>query len=104
MSRRARALLVFVVAVAATASSVSAQTDERLVTAKRLQTEANDDFNGGRAREGLPKAREAMTLREAALGPDHLDVAETAQTLGLLVRDSGDFPAARALLERSLAI
>jgi CHAT domain-containing protein/Tfp pilus assembly protein PilF len=104
MKRTALVLLLAIVTVVTAAPGVGAQTDERLATATRLQKEATDDYNAGHARDGLPKAREALKLREAVLGPDHLAVAETLQTLGLLVRDSGDLPGARPLFERSLAI
>jgi CHAT domain-containing protein len=82
----------------------AAQPDERVTRARRLQREAAEDHRRGRIREGIAKAREALALREAALGPDHADAAESVSTLGELLQDAGDYPTARAAFERALAI
>lgn len=102
--RVAFVVLALSAVISASPAPVPAQTDERLVAARRLQREAATAFDAGRAREGIPKAQEALKLRESALGPDHLEVAESAHTLANLLRDTGDYPAARALHERALEI
>ncbi|HYE93381.1 MAG TPA: CHAT domain-containing tetratricopeptide repeat protein, partial [Terriglobales bacterium] len=101
----ARLLLVLTLAVACGGPAVAgAQPDERLASATRLQAEAAAALSGGRPQEGIPKAREALALREAVLGPDHRDVAQSAYTLGSLLRDAGDFRAGLASHRRALAI
>ena len=104
MYRAAAVALVLLVHAAVLLPEAAAQSDERLAKARRLQQEAAADLQAGRARDGIPKAREALALREAARGPNHPDVAESAMTLGELLRDSGDAPAAKLLYERALAI
>ena len=46
----------------------------------------------------------ALAIREKALGPAHLDTADTLNNLGALSRTQGDFAGARRLIERALAI
>src|SRR5258706_8243111 len=104
MVRSAPVLLVLVALVFALPAPAAAQPDERVGKARALQREAAEDLRLGRTREGVAKAREALALRETVLGPDHADVAESAATLGDLLQEMGDYPAARALFERSLAI
>jgi hypothetical protein len=43
-------------------------------------------------------------MREALLGPDHPEVALTANNLGVLLKARGDDDEARALYRRALAI
>jgi tetratricopeptide (TPR) repeat protein len=56
----------------------------------------------------LPGAREqlerALTITEAALGPDHPDVATRRNNLGGVLHALGDLPGAREQYERALAI
>ncbi|MEM6783578.1 MAG: tetratricopeptide repeat protein, partial [Bacteroidota bacterium] len=58
----------------------------------------------GRYAEAVPLAREALAILEAALGPDHPDVALSLNNLAFLLRATGDYAGARPLLERALAI
>jgi CHAT domain-containing protein len=58
----------------------------------------------GRYRDGVPKAREAVTLRESALGPDREEVADSLDLLARLLERSGDLAGARAAAERALRI
>src|SRR5438034_10602981 len=104
MVRSAHTLLALVALVFVFSTAADAQPDERLGKARTLQQEATQDFRAGRIREGVPKAREALALREAVLGPDHADVAESASILGELLQETGDYPAARIFFERALAI
>jgi tetratricopeptide (TPR) repeat protein len=48
--------------------------------------------------------REALAIRERALGPEHRDTAESLHSLSMALKAQGDFVGARALLERALAI
>jgi CHAT domain-containing protein/tetratricopeptide (TPR) repeat protein len=72
--------------------------------ARRLQAEAAERLRQGRFREAIPKAREAVALRERALGPEHPAVAESLHTLGDGLRENGEFVEARQAYERALAI
>jgi Tfp pilus assembly protein PilF len=46
----------------------------------------------------------ALAIREAVYGPDHPEVANDLYNLGIVLRELGDLSAARAALERALAI
>jgi hypothetical protein len=45
-----------------------------------------------------------LAIREKALGPEHLDTANSLNDLAGLLLDQGDLAAARPLFERALAI
>jgi CHAT domain-containing protein/Tfp pilus assembly protein PilF len=102
------ALLVFLTASPAFAQSPpaapAAPTDETLRRAWDLKAEALRDLQEGRYRDGIPKAREAVTLREGVLGPSHLEVAEALDLLGRLLERGGDYPEGQKVLERALGI
>ena len=82
----------------------AAPTDETLRRAWDLKAEAQRDLQEGRYRDGIPKAREAVALRERVLGPGHLEVAEALDLLGRLLERSGDYPEGQKVLERALGI
>jgi len=46
----------------------------------------------------------ALAIREAALGPDHSDVAQSLNNLGILARAAGDLGESEALYRRALSI
>jgi tetratricopeptide (TPR) repeat protein len=48
--------------------------------------------------------RNALAIREMALGPEHPETATSLNNLALLLRDQGEFASARPLYERALAI
>ena len=48
--------------------------------------------------------RRALAIREAALGPDHPDVAKSLGNLAILLNDKGDYAAAEPLYRRALAV
>jgi tetratricopeptide (TPR) repeat protein len=54
--------------------------------------------------EAAPLLRDALTLGEKTLGPDHPDTAAILNNLARLLRDQGDLAGARPLYERALAI
>jgi len=58
----------------------------------------------GLSREARPLAERALAIDEAALGPDHLEVATDLNNLAAIVRDLGLSREARPLAERALAI
>ena len=54
--------------------------------------------------QALPLLRDALAIREKALGPEHPDTALSLNNVARLLRDQGDFAGARPLYERALAI
>jgi CHAT domain-containing protein/tetratricopeptide (TPR) repeat protein len=58
----------------------------------------------GRYAEATAAAREALALRERALGQGHPDTAELLNNLALLLEAQGDYDAAGPLYERALAL
>jgi len=72
--------------------------------AGRLNAEVIQHIRDGDHREGIPKAREALRIREQALGPMHRDVAESFNNLGVLLQSAGDYAGALPLFERAIAI
>lgn len=75
-----------------------------LERAGQLNAEVVQHIRVGDPREGIPKAREALRIREQALGPMHRDVAESLNNLGVLLQFTGDYAGARAPFERAIAI
>jgi len=82
----------------------AAPTDATLRRAWDLKAEALKDLQEGRYRAGVPKAREAVTLREGALGPNNPEVAEALDLLGRLLERSGEYAEGQKVLERALTI
>jgi CHAT domain-containing protein/Tfp pilus assembly protein PilF len=91
-------------ALAQPAPAAPPPADATLRRAWDLKADALKDLQEGRYRDGVPKAREAVTLRETALGADHPEVADALDLLGRLLERSGDYPAAQASLERALRL
>jgi tetratricopeptide (TPR) repeat protein len=58
----------------------------------------------GQYRQAKPLAERAVTIAEAALGPNDLGVAWRRDTLGLVLRALGDLSGAREQFERALVI
>ena len=54
--------------------------------------------------EARPLFERSLAIREAALGPEHLDTTSGLNRLGFLLQAQGDLAGARPLFERSLAI
>jgi tetratricopeptide (TPR) repeat protein len=54
--------------------------------------------------QAAPLLRDALAIREKALGPEHPNTAQSLNNLAALLRDQGDFAGARPLYERALAI
>src|SRR5262245_21472241 len=91
-------------AFAQSAPTAQAPTDATLRRAWDLKAEALKDLQEGRYQDGAPKAREAVTLREGALGPDNPEVAEALDLLGRLMERGGESAEGQKVLERALAI
>jgi len=84
--------------------SVFAAVQDPLKRAAGLMKEVQQYHREGRYRDAIPKAREALALREQALGPDHPEVATSLNSLAELLRLTGDYGGARPLYERALKI
>jgi len=82
----------------------AAQDADKLKQARELSSEAVRLLNEGRYQEGIPKAREALTIREQSLGFSHREVATSLNLLGWLLLENGDYAESRPLLERALTI
>jgi len=74
------------------------------VRAGSLAREAWQDLLDDRYADALPKALEALALREQLLGPDHLEVAASLNTLGEIYRRHGRFDDAERVHRRALTI
>jgi CHAT domain-containing protein/Tfp pilus assembly protein PilF len=75
-----------------------------LQRATHLNAEAGREGAKGAYQSALPKAREALAIRERALDAADPRVAESLHTLAFLLRRAGDFSSARPLYERALRI
>ena len=60
-----------------------------------IKAEAQRGLQEERCRDGVPKAREAVALREGALGADQRGGREGLDRLGRLLERSGECPAER---------
>jgi len=61
-------------------------------------------YRAGRISEAVPLAQRALAMRERALGPTHVDVAESLNNLAVLYDAQGRYAEAEPLYRRSLAI
>jgi tetratricopeptide (TPR) repeat protein len=75
-----------------------------LAQAAALTDQANAQRDAGNLPGAIESLREALTLREAALGADAPDVASTLTSLAGLYAAGDDYDAAEPLLRRALAI
>lgn len=73
-----RWLTAIMLALTLSTASVLAQTAE---LADKMAAEATRLYQAGRYGDAVPLAQQALAIREKALGPDHLDVASTLNTL-----------------------
>jgi tetratricopeptide (TPR) repeat protein len=96
--------LVLRFALALLPISWPATADDTLAEAKALSQQASDLVRQGRYGEAEPIYKRALALREQALGPDHPDVADSLNSLGLFYQTTHREPEAEPLFKRSLAI
>ncbi|HEV8584258.1 MAG TPA: CHAT domain-containing tetratricopeptide repeat protein [Methylomirabilota bacterium] len=99
-SLRAATILLLLVLASAPGRAIA----DDLARARDLDAKAAAAFRDGRVTEGVAHAREALAIREKALGPDHLDVAASLDTLAVLLRRAGDYPGALPAQRRAVAI
>src|SRR5262249_60704476 len=80
----------------------AAQSPDPTARAGELDSEARRLGREGRYAAGAAKAREAVALRESALGPQHPSVAGSLTIQAGLLRLAGSYAAARPLLDPAL--
>ena len=78
--------------------------DSPLARAAQLATEALAALHDGQYADALPKAQEALAIREARLGGSHPDVAASLTTLAEVHRAQGRLDDAERLHRRALSI
>jgi len=83
---------------------LSPQQDARLNEATRLQAQARQLRQQGKAREAVPLAEQALAIRKELLGLNHRDTATSLNLLGLLLKGQGNLSAARPYYEQALEI
>ena len=81
-----------------------AQGVDQLQRARDLMAEVQRRGQEGRYQEAIPKAREALAIREALLAPTHPLVIQSVGFLAFLLRENGDYAEARSLYERALTV
>jgi tetratricopeptide (TPR) repeat protein len=77
---------------------------QSLKQADELQRKVIELLNAGEYSQAMPLAQRVLSLREAALGPDHLDVARALNNLALVYDSQSRHHDAEPLFKRSLAI
>jgi CHAT domain-containing protein/lipopolysaccharide biosynthesis regulator YciM len=87
-----------------TAAPVKVAVRKDLEEAERLSGEARKLYGEGKYAAALPLAEHALSIREKALGPDHLDVARSLHSLASLYFEMGDYARALPLSQRALTI
>jgi tetratricopeptide (TPR) repeat protein len=76
-----------------------------IVVWSKLLNDAGSYFHGrGAYSQAAPLLRDALTMREKVLGPEHPATATSLNNLAGLLHDQGDLAGARPLLERAVAI
>jgi CHAT domain-containing protein/Tfp pilus assembly protein PilF len=80
------------------------ENDRALKEARKLYKKATDLRNSGKYNEALPHFERALEIRERGLGPDHRDVSEAINGLGILHAQKGEYSKAEPLFQRALAI
>jgi MYXO-CTERM domain-containing protein len=71
---------------------------------QQLAAEARQLYEQGRFSEAIPFAQRAALLAEKALGPNHLNVAQSLNNLAALYVEQGRYEDAEPLFERALGI
>jgi len=84
--------------------SAAAQDADPLKRARELNAEVRRYLQEGKYREGIPKGREALAIREQVLGPTHPEVATSLYNLAWLLLENGDYAEAKTLFTRALQI
>ena len=78
-----------------------AEREAALKRARELNKEIATLYGQGKHRKAVPLAREALNIREKALGPDHPRTATTLHNLASLLNALGAYDEAKPLYERA---
>jgi serine/threonine protein kinase/Flp pilus assembly protein TadD len=80
------------------------RTDEsaQLALAEALDSHAEALRDLNRIAEAEPLSREGLEIRQRVLARDHLDVANSMNNLGLILKDRGDYDGAEAMYRTAL--
>ncbi|WP_240359576.1 CHAT domain-containing tetratricopeptide repeat protein [Pyxidicoccus trucidator] len=96
--------MVVVLCCAPRVAAAEEATDARLLEAKTAFDEAAKLRKADQIAEAILQSERALTLREAALGASHPEVATSLNQLGGLYRRKRDMSRVEPLLQRALAI
>src|SRR4051794_35361019 len=103
MNRQAARSVVAVI-LALLCAGIARAEESDLARVEALDRQVVELYRERRYDDAVALAREALTLREKALGPEHLDVAASLNTLGRLYDNQGRYAETEPLYRRSLAI
>jgi CHAT domain-containing protein/Tfp pilus assembly protein PilF len=78
--------------------------DRALQEARKLLQTASKLRGAGKYNEALPLIERGLEIRERLLGPEHRDVANALNNLGILYAIKGEYAKAEPLYQRALAI
>src|SRR5438045_9377451 len=100
-----RGILVSAAVLLALASSLplfgrAAAQERDVARVEALNKQVTRFSREGRYGEAIPAAREALSVREKALGPEHPDVAQSLCDLATLYQDEGRYAEAERLYKR----
>ncbi len=78
--------------------------DRALQEARNLFAESVRLYRAGKYNEAQPLAEHALGVREKALGPEHLETAQSLNFLAVVYLDKGDYARAEPHFQRALII
>lgn len=78
--------------------------DRTLEEANRLENQVSELYASGKYRQALELGERVLIIRSKELSPDHEQVADALNNLGLIRQEIGDYENAEMLQERALAI
>ncbi len=84
--------------------SYSQSGNDPLEEAQRLNAEIAKLYKVARYADAIPLAQRALVIYEKVLGPNHLDVATSLNTLAFFYDKQGRYADAEPLYKRALAI
>lgn len=96
--------LFILVSTSKLAFSQTTEDKQALAEAAKLHKQGSALFNGGKYVEAEPLYLRALAIREEVRGPEHPDVAESLNNLGLLYVRQGQYAKAEPFYQRALAI
>lgn len=77
---------------------------QRLAEAKKFSDRQHEFYKQGRFGEAAQLARQVLAINQEVLGKKNSDTARLLNNVGFLLKESGDYTAARPFLEQALAV